>query len=121
MIPTGIRVSTTSPSTKTIQLGSGRKISHIGGTTGAYIDTTHIFYDEEKMTFIELKLKESCFYMDWDEDNKTWKYDVATDSDQLRKKVEYFEERLEDSWKHWITMNMDNIRTKRKPDLPLSK
>ena len=68
--------------------------SHIGGTTGAYIDTTHIFYDEEKRTFIELKLKESCFYTDWDEDNKTWKYDVATDSDQLRKKVKYFEERL---------------------------
>ena len=32
--------------------------------------------------------------MDWDEDNLTWKYDVATDPNKLKENIKYFEETL---------------------------
>jgi hypothetical protein len=94
MITRGIRISTPSTSAKVIDLKSNRKIAPIKGTTGAFIDTTHIFYDTEKRTFIELDLKKSCFYMDWDIDNKTWKYDISTDTNQLKENVKYFKETI---------------------------
>jgi len=32
--------------------------------------------------------------MDWDKDNKTWKYDISTDPNKLKKNIKYFEETL---------------------------
>ena len=72
----------------------GSKIAPIKGTTGTFTDTTQISYDAKKGTFLDLGLKESCFYMDWDEDNLTWKYDVATDPNKLKENIKYFEETL---------------------------
>jgi len=39
------------------------------------------------LTLIELVLKNAYFYMDWDKVNKTWKYDISTDPDKLKKNI----------------------------------
>jgi hypothetical protein len=92
--PREIRISTAIQSRRVIDLNSNRKIVPGDWTTGSFVDTTHIYFDTEKLTLIELDLKTSCFYMDWDEDNQTWKYDVATDPNKLKKNIKYFEETL---------------------------
>jgi hypothetical protein len=91
LIPPGIRLSTPNPSGKTVNLKSGSKIAPIKATTGTFTDTTHISNDAKRGTFLDLALKESCFYLDWDEDNRTWKYDVATDPNKLKENIKYFE------------------------------
>jgi len=78
--PRGISISIAIQSGQVIDLKSNRKVALPEWASGGFIDTTHIFFDTEKLTLIELDLKTSCFYMDWDVDNQTWKYDVATDS-----------------------------------------
>src|SRR2546428_2883388 len=92
--PRGIRISTAIQSGKVIDLNSNRKIAPIEWTTGSFVDTTHIYFDTQKLTLIELDLKTSCFYMDWDGVNQSWKYDVSTDPDKLKKNIKYFEEAL---------------------------
>jgi hypothetical protein len=77
MITRGIRISTPFPYMKTIDLKSDRIISIREWATGSFADTTDIFFDTEKSAFIELDLKTSCFYMDFDRDSKTWKYDIS--------------------------------------------
>ncbi|MGB6528932.1 MAG: hypothetical protein WBF33_12570 [Candidatus Nitrosopolaris sp.] len=52
------------------------------------------FFDSEKSTFIELNLRTSCFYMDFDEDNRTWKYDISPDQRRLKANVKLFERKL---------------------------
>jgi hypothetical protein len=64
LIPPGIRLSTPSPSGKAVNLKSGSKVAPIKGTTGRFTDTTLISYDAKRGTFLDLDLKESCFYMD---------------------------------------------------------
>jgi hypothetical protein len=94
LIPPGIRLWTPSPSGKTVNLKSGSKIAPIKGTTGTFTDISHTSYHAKRGTFLDLGLKESCFYMDWDEDDRTWKYDVATDPNKLKENIKYFEETL---------------------------
>jgi hypothetical protein len=77
-----------------IDLKSNRKVTLPEWASGGFIDITHIFFDAEKLTLIELDLKTSCFYMDWDGDNQTWKYDVATDPNKLKENIKYFEDTL---------------------------
>jgi hypothetical protein len=84
-ITRGVKISTPIPSPRVLDLGSDRKVSPIRGTTGIFSDSIAPFYDQEKMTFIEVDLKTLCFYMDWDKINKTWKYDVSPDQEQLKK------------------------------------
>ena len=95
MITRGIRISDPNPSGQTIDLKSNRIISIPKGITGSFADTTDIFFDAEKSTFIELDLKTSCFYMDFDRDNKTWKYHISPDEKQLKENLKRFEKRLD--------------------------
>lgn len=94
MITRGIRISTPIPS-QIIDLKSDRRIFILEGVPGSFTDKTHIFFDIEKSTFIELELKTSCFYMDFDRDNKTWKYDISPDEKQLKENLKRFEKRLD--------------------------
>lgn len=93
-ISRGIKISTPLPAGKIINLGSNRLISTPKNATGAFVNMTNFHYDPELRTFIEKALKTLCFYMDFDEVNKTWKYDIATDENQLRENIKRFEERL---------------------------
>ncbi|MGB6533339.1 MAG: AbiV family abortive infection protein [Candidatus Nitrosopolaris sp.] len=94
MIARGIRISSPNPSGQVIDLKSNRTIYIPRGVTGSFADTTHVFFDSKKSTFIELDLKTSCFYMDFDEDNGTWKYDISPDRRQLKANVKLFESKL---------------------------
>ncbi|MGA9151199.1 MAG: hypothetical protein WBZ36_11525 [Candidatus Nitrosopolaris sp.] len=52
------------------------------------------FFDSKRSAFIELDLKASCFYMDFDKDNRTRKYDISPDQRQLKANVKRFENKL---------------------------
>lgn len=47
------------------------------------------------MTFADLGLKESCFYMDFENNSKTWKFDLYPDKAELKKIIKRFEETLD--------------------------
>jgi hypothetical protein len=70
---------------------------------------TATFFDPKYNTFFEMDLKESCFYMDFDKDNETWKYDISTDEDQLKENIKRFEERLDALNRH-VHSNWRRIR-----------
>jgi hypothetical protein len=38
--------------------------------------------------------------MDFDKNNKTWRYDIVTDEDQLKENIKLFEERLDNRHLH---------------------
>jgi hypothetical protein len=94
MITTGIRITSPNPSGQAIDLKSNRTIYMPKGVTGSFADTTHVFFDSKKSTFIEVNLRTSCFYMDFDEDNGTWKHDISPDKNQLKANVKRFESKL---------------------------
>jgi hypothetical protein len=94
MITRGIRIFSPNSSGKAIDFKSNRRIFIPEGVTGSFADTTHIFFDLKRSTFIELNLKTSCFYMDFDKDNITWKYDICPDQRQLKANVKCFERKL---------------------------
>jgi hypothetical protein len=48
--PRGIRISTAIQAGKVIDLNSNRKIAMSGSITGSFVDTTHIYFDTEKLT-----------------------------------------------------------------------
>src|SRR5438067_13363414 len=83
-ITRGIELSAPVSSGKVIDIGSNRKIVSTKDTTGSYSDTLTPFFDPKYNTFFEMDLKTSCLYMDFDVDNKTWKYDISSEKDQLR-------------------------------------
>jgi hypothetical protein len=99
-ITRGISLSAPVSSGKVIDIGSDRKIVPTKGTTGGYSDTVTAFFDPRYSTFFELGLKTSCFYMDFDKNNKTWRYDIVTDEDQLKENIKLFEERLDHLNRH---------------------
>jgi hypothetical protein len=90
----GIRELKPSPG-KVIQLGLNRSVFKPDNLTGVFSDTTHVPFDPDNITLFDLKLKTSCFYMDFDKDSKTWKYDIVPDKDQLKKIIKLFEETLD--------------------------
>jgi hypothetical protein len=94
-ITRGISLSVPVSSGRVIDLGSNRKIVPTKDTTGSYSDTLTPFFDPKYNTYFEMDLKTSCFYMDFDVDNNTWKYDISTDEDQLKENIKRFEERLD--------------------------
>ncbi|MGB8036199.1 MAG: hypothetical protein WCF03_20480 [Nitrososphaeraceae archaeon] len=93
-ITRGVWISRPNPSGKVIKIGSNRSVFTSSNLTGGFSDTTHIHFDTENMTFFELDIKTSCFYMDFDKDNKTWKYNIFPDKAQLKKIIKRFEETL---------------------------
>lgn len=89
----GVKVTESSPSTRTVTVKKGKyginnKVSVAGLTTGTFYDTTNFAFD------YNLDLKTSCFYMDWDQSNSSWKYDVATQQKDLKKNIECLEKAL---------------------------
>ena len=70
-------------------------------TTGKFYDTTNFIFD------YNLDLKTVCFYMDWDEANKSWKYGVATEPKDLKKNIKSFE----DAFQSPITIKNKQNRT----------
>jgi hypothetical protein len=94
MITRGIRITSPNTSGKVIDLKSNRRIFILEGVTGSSADTTKVFFDSKRSTFIEIDLKTSCFYMDFDKDNRTWKYDICPDQRQLKANVKRFERKL---------------------------
>jgi hypothetical protein len=59
--------------------------------TGLFENTTNI-----NAIDYNLDLKTSCFYMDWDLDNKDWRYKIVPDKNNLLKCIDAFEESLKD-------------------------
>jgi hypothetical protein len=122
MFSRGIKVSTPFTSNKTISISQNKKVVVGRWTTGGFFDTTNIdivhvtkaLRDLEKVignlseceidltalhefglkAFVDLDLKTACFYMDWDTRNKSWKYDMATDSNELKDRIGSFKETL---------------------------
>jgi hypothetical protein len=122
MFSRGIKVSTPFTSNKIISVSQNKKVVVGSGQTGEFLDTTNIdiehvtkaFRDPEKIlrnlrkcdidqtalhefdliAFVDLDLKTACFYMDWDTRNKSWKYDMATDSNELKDSIGSFKEAL---------------------------
>jgi hypothetical protein len=82
-ITPGVWISRPSPG-KVIKLGPN-SFFKLDNLTGGFSDTTHTHFDFEKMTFADLGLKESCFYMDFEKDSKTWKFDLYPDKAKLKK------------------------------------
>lgn len=63
-ITPGVWISRPRPG-KVIKLGPN-SFFKLDNLTGGFSDTTHTHFDYERMTFADLGLKESCFYMDFD-------------------------------------------------------
>jgi hypothetical protein len=90
VISRGVKISTNaSTKSRTIEINSSRKLSIPPGLTGTF---TSIGSNSNYKQDIELKT--ACFYIDWDHRNRTWKYDIATDTSQLRDYIEYFKDAL---------------------------
>jgi len=89
----GVKITKAFPTTKTIKIkknkyGLESKVSIGKGTTGSYYDTTTGIFD------YNLDLKTSCFYIDWDENNNSWKFDVVTQKADLDKNIKCLENAL---------------------------
>lgn len=89
----GVKITEPSPSTKTIIVKKGKhgidnQVSIAGSTTGTFYDTTNFIPD------YYVDLKTACFYMDWDQNNNSWKYDIATEAKDLKKNIKCLEDAL---------------------------
>ena len=93
-ITRGIQVSSPFPSSKTVRIKDDQIVSIPSGLTGGFFDVTHFSLDLEHKTFAHLDLKTACFYMDWDNTNKNWNYDIAIEPNDLRLKIEHFQQTL---------------------------
>jgi hypothetical protein len=94
IIPRGIIITQGSPSEKTIiikQQKHGRidQISNAEWTTGTFYDTT-----KRSIFDYNLDLKTSCFYMDWDPKNNSWKYDITMEPQNLKRNIKCLEDAL---------------------------
>ena len=94
IVTRGIKVSRPFPSSKTVRIKQNQSLSIPSGMTGNFFDVTHISIDSKHITLAHLDLKNACFYMDWDKANKNWKYDIAIDPNDLRQKIEHFQQTL---------------------------
>ena len=71
------------------EFGDANKVMIPTSITGKFINTTDF------VTFdYDFDLKSTCFYIDWDQTNKTWAYGIATDPKLLQKKIKSFENTL---------------------------
>ncbi len=84
-----VRLTVATPSTRTVTLGMDNQISSPESTTGSYLDTT-----DEKRFVYSLDLKTACFYVDWNENNKDWKYRIPTQPKDLKKYIKCLEDAL---------------------------
>jgi hypothetical protein len=87
----GIRIRNTSGKALTIKIGSDRAISRGANQTGDLFDTTTT--PNYKGDIISLKT--GCFYIDWDKENNTWNYEVATDTGLLNDCIKHFKMTLD--------------------------
>ncbi len=93
VIVRGVKVKEASSITRTVvtkkkRFGLGNKVSVPHDCTGVFGDTQVSIFD------YNLDLKTACFYIDWDENNYSWKLDVVTGKEDLDKNIECFEEAL---------------------------
>ena len=83
-----IKAKRASDSVRTIELKSGKKIYSIP----SWLTGTFSTVNEET---IEEDTRWRCFYVDWDDDNKYWKYEFEPDKDQLLKAILSFRTNLQ--------------------------
>jgi AbiV family abortive infection protein len=86
----GIRITTSSNKALRIKIDSDREIIRGANTTGNFFDTTNTPNCKRDI----ILLKTGCFYINWDKRNNTWNYEVATDTSQLKDKIELFRDAL---------------------------
>ena len=78
-----IKASDISSNPKTIYLSEDHNVdNHLSNASGTYYDTTHT---SSQIVLLESGLKTTCFYMDWDEINKSWCYDIVIDYESTKK------------------------------------
>jgi AbiV family abortive infection protein len=92
--PTAEMTTNTTKSTQTIVLKKNGipvgSVSIGGFSTGIFEDTTHIASQK-----VQLSLKTSCFYIDWNSTNCDWEFFLPTDRDQLTYIIERMKKQLE--------------------------
>ena len=59
-------------------------VSVMARTTGTFFNSSELIYNFDR------ELKDECFYMDWDSKNRSWKYRLAVDAQELKKNIECF-------------------------------
>jgi AbiV family abortive infection protein len=78
-----IKVKTASDSVQIIKLKSGKEIFSIAPNTTGDFSTVGVDTVEEDTRW-------RCFYVDWDDNNKYWKYEFEPDKDQLLNAISRF-------------------------------
>lgn len=84
-----IKASDISSNPKTIYLSEDHNVSITtsSNASGTYYDTTHT---SSQIDYWNRDLKTTCFYMDWDEINKSWCYDIVIDYEVLKNNIDNF-------------------------------
>jgi AbiV family abortive infection protein len=93
VIVRGVIINEASSVTRTIKTtkkkyGLDNQVSVLKGSTGTFSDTQVSIFD------YNLDLKTACFYIDWDENDKSWKLDVVTGKEDLNKNINCLEDAL---------------------------